>query len=139
MSQTINKDELQIRLGRSPFINFLNLEVINVDYEFGQISMRLPAKPEFERSPETGQFHGGVIAAAIDTVGDYVLISRLGEAVPTINFRTDYLRPATGAYLVLTATIRRAGRTIGVVDIDVYDSNQKLVAVGRGCYSTKLG
>ncbi len=139
MTQESNKEHLQARLGRSPFIHFLNLEIMNVDDEAGQISMRLPVKPEFERSPGTAQFHGGVLAAAIDTVGDYVLISKLGDAVPTINFRTDYLRPATGAYLVLTATIRRAGRTIGVVDIDVYDSNQKLVAVGRGCYSTKLG
>jgi uncharacterized protein (TIGR00369 family) len=63
----------------------------------------------------------------------------VGGGVPTINFRVDYLRPATGQSLVGTATVRRAGRTIGVVDIDVHDQENRLVAVGRGCYSTKVG
>jgi uncharacterized protein (TIGR00369 family) len=62
-----------------------------------------------------------------------------GGGVPTINFRTDFLRPGSGASLVATATIRRAGRTIGVVDVDVHDLESRLVAVGRGCYSTQVG
>jgi acyl-coenzyme A thioesterase PaaI-like protein len=41
--------------------------------------------------------------------------------------------------LQATATIRRAGRTIGVVDVDVHDQEGRLVAVGRGCYSTQPG
>ena len=63
----------------------------------------------------------------------------LGGGVPTINFRTDYLRPAIGASLSATAWVRRAGRTIGVVDIDVHDEEGRLIAVGRGCYSSKIG
>ena len=49
--------------------------------------------------------------------------------VPTINFRTDFLRPAGGDGLLATATIRRAGRTIGVVDVDVHDGEGP---AGRG-------
>jgi acyl-coenzyme A thioesterase PaaI-like protein len=35
--------------------------------------------------------------------------------------------------------VRRAGRTVGVVDIDVEDEAGRLVAVGRGCYGTQPG
>ena len=101
--------------------------------------MRMPMRPEFERKSGTGQFHGGPIAALIDTVGDYALVMRLGGGVPTINFRTDYLRPSSGQQLTATASVRQAGRSIALVDIDVHDDQGKLVAVGRGTYSTNLG
>jgi hypothetical protein len=39
--------------------------------------------------------------------------------------------PAGGKILTATASVRRAGRTIGVVDIDVTDSEGRLVAIGR--------
>ena len=48
----------------------------------------------------------------------------------------DYLRMANGADLVAHAHIRRLGRTVACVDIDVLDAAQQLVAVGRGTYGT---
>ena len=36
--------------------------------------MRAAMRPEFERGRGTGQWHGGPIAAIIDTVGDYALV-----------------------------------------------------------------
>ena len=58
-----------------------------------------------------------------------------GGGVPTINLRIDYLRPAVGSVLTGTARVRRAGRTVALVDVDVYDEQRALVAVGRGTYS----
>jgi Thioesterase superfamily len=59
--------------------------------------------------------------------------------VPTINLRIDCLRPAVGGALTGTARVRRAGRTVTLVDVDVYDEQQTLVAVGRGTYSGQRG
>ena len=42
-------------------------------------------RPEFERGRGTGQWHGGPIAAVIDTVGDFALVLMLGRGLPTIN------------------------------------------------------
>ena len=134
--QTLSGDAIQSMLGRSAFIRFLNLEVVSVDAAREEVVLRMPMRPELERGPGSGQFHGGPIAAFIDTVGDYVLVMLLGVGVPTINFRVDFLRPAVSAALVGTGRLRRAGRTIGVVDVDVHDAEGRLVAVGRGCYST---
>ena len=92
-------------------------------------------REEFERQPGTKQWHGGAISAIIDTTGCYGLALLAAEPLPTINFRTDYLRPAIGTDLTATATVRQAGRRIGVVDVDVTDDAERLIAVGRACYS----
>src|SRR5215468_1611850 len=132
----LSHDDIQAMLGRSAFIRFLDLHVVSLDAEREELVLRMPMRPELERGPGSGQFHGGPIAAFIDCVGDYVLVMLLGGGVPTINFRVDFLRPAVSSALVGTGRLRRAGRTIGVVDVDVHDAEGRLVAVGRGCYST---
>jgi uncharacterized protein (TIGR00369 family) len=96
-------------------------------------------RPEFERGKDTKQWHGGPIAALIDTVGDYALVMMLRRPLPTINFRVDYLRPAVDTSLTATAHVRRAGKSVGVVDIDVFDDKRNLVAIGRATYSTLTG
>jgi uncharacterized protein (TIGR00369 family) len=133
------RDDIQAMLDRSPFIKFCNMRVTDVDAERERIVIAMPMRPELERGGGTGQYHGGPIASLIDVAGDFALVLKTRGAVPTINFRVDYLRPATNTTLTATAWVRRAGRTVGVVDIDVHDDAGKLVAVGRGCYSMNVG
>jgi uncharacterized protein (TIGR00369 family) len=127
-------------LEQSPFIAFMNLELVSVDADAGEVAMKMPMRPEFERGGGIGgQFHGGPIAALIDTVGDFAVAVVVKGGVPTINFRVDYLRPSTGTHLLARARTRRVGRTVGVVDIDVFDDQNRLTAVGRGCYGAQPG
>ena len=93
-------------------------------------------RPEFERGKGTGQWHGGPIAAIIDTVGDYALIMALRRGLPTINFRVDYLRPAIktsadhhrhGAPQRQERRRRRCRRL---------QRQKALLAIGRATYST---
>ena len=135
----LSGDELQKMLDHSPFIAFLGLTVTEADPAKERLTMRCEMRPEFERGKGTGQWHGGPIAAIIDTVGDYALIMALRRGLPTINFRVDYLKPAMGTGLTTTAVVRRAGRSVGVVDVEVYDDKQSLVAIGRATYSTAAG
>jgi uncharacterized protein (TIGR00369 family) len=131
--------ELQAMLDHSPFISFLGLKVTEANPEKEQVTMTCEMRPEFERGKGTGQWHGGPIAAIIDTVGDYALIMALRRGLPTINFRVDYLRPAIKTRLITTAKVRRAGKSVGVVDVDVFNEQKALVAVGRATYSTLAG
>ena len=127
-------------LDRSSFIAFLGVRVEAVDAGAGTVTMSMPMRPELARGGGGGgQFHGGPIAAFIDIVGDFAVAAKVGGGVPTINLRIDYLRPATGERLTGTATARRVGRTVGVVDIDVTDVEGRLAAIGRGIYSTTVG
>jgi uncharacterized protein (TIGR00369 family) len=131
----LNSQEIQERLLHSPFNAFLGLEVVSADPEKQELVMRFKMRPELERLAGSGQWHGGPIAAAIDVVGDYGLAMLLGTPLPTINLRVDYLRPGKGT-LTLVAHIRRTGKTVGIVDVDVSNETGDLVAIGRANYST---
>jgi uncharacterized protein (TIGR00369 family) len=123
----------------SPFIAFLGIRGTALDYDKSEFSATMPLRPEVERRKGTGQFHGGPLASFIDVVGDFAIGMLVGGGVPTINLRIDYLRPATGSLLSGTAKVRRAGKTVAVVDIDVFDDQNRLVAIGRGTYSGTKG
>jgi uncharacterized protein (TIGR00369 family) len=133
---TLSAEQVQAKLDASPFIAFSGLKVVSANLEKGEVTMRAPFRPEFERAGGTGQWHGGPIAAVIDTVGDFALGMLVGRGLPTINFRVDYLRPAINTALVATARVRRNGRSVGVADIDVFDEKGTLLAIGRATYST---
>jgi len=132
----LGKDELQKRLAHSAFIDFLNLTVLSADPDKQELVMRAAMRPEFERGRGTGQWHGGPIAAIIDTVGDYALVMLLGRPLPTVNFRVDHLRPAIGTALIATARVRRNGKLVGIVDIVATNEAGQLVAIGRATYAT---
>jgi len=131
----MGREQIQERLLRSPFNAFLNLAVQSADAKKQELVTHLKMRPEFERVQGSGQWHGGPIAAAIDVTGDYALAMLVGNPIPTINFSVDYLRPASGT-LTLVARVRRRGKTVGVVDVDVLDESGVLLAVGRASYST---
>jgi uncharacterized protein (TIGR00369 family) len=130
---------MQAIMDSSPFIRFFGIRIVAADPDASTVVVEMALRPELERLPGTGQWHGGALAGLIDTAGDFALVMGAGGALPTINFRVDYLRPATTATLIATARVRRSGRTVGVVDIDVEDSEKRLVAVGRGCYGSQPG
>lgn len=135
-TKPLSDAELQAMLDNSPFISFLGLKVTEADPAKERVTMRCEMRPEFERGKGTGQWHGGPLAAIIDTVGDYALIMALRRPLPTINFRVDYLRPAIKTSLITTATVRRNGKSVGVVDVDVFNEQKALLAIGRATYST---
>ncbi|MBM3597481.1 MAG: PaaI family thioesterase [Alphaproteobacteria bacterium] len=129
-------DKIRRYLSSGAFQKFLGIELVSCDAQAGAVEMRLPWKAEFERGPGTKQWHGGPMAALIDIVGDFALIAMLGRALPTINLRIDYLRPAIDTDLFASARTLRAGKSVGFVDIELKDKTGRVVAVGRGAYST---
>ena len=94
------------------------------------------AGPPRARSNKAPQIHGGVTAALIDIAGVYAVATVIDRTVPTINMSVEYLRMAEDSDLIARARVIKAGRSIGVADIEVSDDSDRLVAVGRGTYST---
>jgi uncharacterized protein (TIGR00369 family) len=136
---TMTREKLERYLEDSPFQKALGLRLETFDPAAQTLTLRSVYGPQVERTVGSGQYHGGVIASLIDIAGDFALIAILGFGVPTINLRVDYLRPALNNDLLAVAQVRRAGRTVGVVDIDVKDVTGRLIALGRGCYGTQQG
>lgn len=135
MSRQLTVADMQEMICRSRFHQLFKPEVLEVDYDQLRLTIRMSMSEELERQPGTGQWHGGAVSAIIDTVGCYGLAMLAHEPLPTINFRTDFLRPAMNTELMVVAQIRRSGRTIGVVDVDVSDDTGRLIALGRACFS----
>ena len=130
---------LQTVLDSSPLHRMFELKVTAADVPAQRITIEMPFGIATARDDKSQQFHGGAIASLIDIAGDFALIAVLGYGVPTINFRVDYLRAAMAPKLLATAQVQRAGKSVGVVDISVADADGKVVALGRGCYSTRAG
>ncbi|EKE72954.1 PaaI family thioesterase [Oceanibaculum indicum] len=132
----MNDTDIQAIFDSSPFIAFLGLKVVKLDTATQELTVRAPMRPEMAREAGTGQWHGGPIAAVIDTVGDFALAYLVGKPLPTVNFRVDYLRPAIDTDLVAVAKVRRNGKSVGIADVDVFNEAGVLLAIGRATYST---
>lgn len=139
MTTELTKEQIEASLANSTFGAYMGLTVVALDPQAQRLTMHAPMRPEFERRKGSGQWHGGPIAAIIDTVGDYALAMLVGQPLPTINFRVDYLRPAVNSGITAIAAVRRNGKSVGVVDVDVLDDGKNLIAIGRATYSTLRG
>lgn len=135
----IDKAQYKNLFELSPFIDLLNIQVDEVDAANGRLTLTMPFSEKLSRAKGSGQFHGGAIAALIDTAGAVALAIKVSGSAPTINFRTDYFRPATNCDLTATAVIRRVGTSVSVVDVDVSNNKGECIAVGRGTFGSNVG
>ena len=129
------------------FNRLLGLKVDSVD----------PAAPRlrFEMRPELighflhGRLHGGVISAALDTVGGLAVMSALAERhcdetveqiaqrfshLGTIDLRIDYLRPGIGKRFAASARVTRLGSRIGSTQMSLENEAGVLIATGAAAY-----
>ena len=73
--------------------------------------------------------HGGALATLADTVGGCCACSRGGVCV-TASSSMEFLRPANGSMITCIATPKKLGRTLAVVQTDLFNDSEKLVATG---------
>jgi uncharacterized protein (TIGR00369 family) len=87
-------------------------------------------------NPERRYTHGGILATLVDLSADWALYTRTGRGVPTIDLRVDYHRAALPGDLVARGQVVKWGSQFSVAEAQVYDSEDHLVASGRGVYLT---
>jgi uncharacterized protein (TIGR00369 family) len=130
---------LRDELRRPPFHELLRPQAVSVDPDSGTVTIGLDYRDEFARAPGEGTFHGGVIATLMDMAGHAAVAIKIGKMAPTIDLRIDYLRPSAGENLVASARLLQVGATLARVDVDITDTQGRLIAVGRGSLSTGRG
>jgi len=128
-------NELQEALSRPAFNRWLNVKAECVDDASTVISIAF--RPELGFHETESIFHGGVIASLVDIAGYYAVAMKHVNPTPTAGLQIEYLAPAKGKKIVASARCRSIGRTISRVDVDVLDDQDRLVAIGRGTFSTK--
>ena len=127
---------LREEMERPPFHRVLRPQAVDADPETGTVTIALAYRDELARAPGEKSFHGGVIATLIDLAGHAAVAVKIGRMAPTIDLRIDYLRPSSGEDLVARARLIKAGRTVGRVDVEINDTQGRLIALGRGSFST---
>ena len=133
-----------------PFAHLLGLQFESVDEN--SICAKFEIKEDLIGNSAAKMLHGGVISAALDTVGGYIagienlkktdgfqdgnLIKSLMKT-GTIDLRVDYLRPGQGRYFLATGSIIRMGNKIAIARMKLHNEKGLLIAVGTGTYTVR--
>ncbi len=88
-----------------------------------------------------GTLHGGIICDVADAAMGTAYASTLkeGESFTTLELKINFLRPFWSGRLVATARTVKTGRTIGLVECDVTDAEERLVARAMSTCMTLRG
>ena len=122
---------------RSPYHDFLTMELVAFDKQAGAATFRIPFREAYRRRANAEGIHGGVIAGIVDIAGDFALAIAMDRTgFPTVDLRIDYLRMAEDGALTAKAKAVKKGRTVSIADVEVYDGRGRLCAVGRGAYAS---
>ena len=143
MSETGGFDPEMARLMEQAFLDvplhgLLGLEVLDVGRP-GVAAMAIPLKEPALGA--TGQLHGGVIAVLFDLVcaaaaTTATTYDHTTTALVTADLHVRYLGAARGERAIAEARVVKAGRTLIVVEGDLKDSDDRLVA--RADFSASL-
>ncbi|XVH31408.1 PaaI family thioesterase [Haloferacaceae archaeon DSL9] len=116
-----------------PFADLLGVDVTTA--ADGHAEGRIEMRQDLSWNADRQMAHGGVTFTLADTVGGAALVSLVGQPVPTIDMRIDYLEAGTGD-LFAEADVLRLGGEVGVVDVTVSDEAGTRLADARGVYKT---
>lgn len=127
--------ELRALFATAPCHRALDAQIFECDREAGRVVVVAPRTELVERGAGSGVWHGGVIALLADAAATFAAIQAVGRPVPTIDLRLDFLRPATTERLYARAAVRRIGRSIATVDVEIGGESGPPCALARGNWS----
>ncbi len=99
-----------------------------VNLEAGRCTLELPFGEAVAQQHDF--FAGGAIGTLADVAGGYAAMSMVpaGFDVLTLEYKINFVRPATSPLLTADALVLRAGRSMIVARIDVFDAEGRLCA-----------
>jgi uncharacterized protein (TIGR00369 family) len=98
------------------------------------VTVECPFKKDYVNSQ--GVMHGGVIASIADEAAWHAMLHayKSPRNATTTELKINYLRPISGAKVIARAYALRAGKTLFVSRVDIFDTEKKLSAVGIVTY-----
>ena len=103
--------------------------------EPGLVEIILPFRSDLTQ--QHGYLHAGIVTTIADSACGYAAYSLMpaGAEVLSVEFKANLLRPARGKSFLARAEVIKAGKTLSVVQADVFslsDENKELVATMQG-------
>jgi uncharacterized protein (TIGR00369 family) len=120
-----------------PIATLIGLTLVSV--EPGAAVFELQAGPQ--HANPMGTLHGGVLCDLADAAMGMAYASTLdeGETFTTLELKINFLKPVWSGRLVATGRLVKAGRTVGLVECDVTDAKDALVARATSTCMTLRG
>ncbi len=135
-------NELKFNLLKQAFENqmpankYLGLKILELKNGFAKI--HIPFKEEFIGDYLQKRWHGGIQASIADSAGGIVALTcmqNFNDKVNTIDIRVDYLNGTEPKDLFAEAEILKNGKRIIKVDVKLYHTKEKIIAVARCAFS----
>ena len=107
--------------------------------ETGRAVFELEAGPQ--HANPMGTLHGGVICDVADAAMGVAYASTLGEGetFTTLELKINFLRAFRSGTLIATGRVVKTGRTIGLAECDVTDTDGRLIARAMSTCMTLRG
>jgi uncharacterized protein (TIGR00369 family) len=88
-----------------------------------------------------GTLHGGILCDLADAAMGMAYASSLdeGETFTTLELKINFLKPVWSGRLTATGRLVKGGRTVGLVECDVHDAKNRLVARASSTCMTLSG
>ena len=107
--------------------------------EPGRAVVELEAEPR--HANPMGTVHGGILCDVADAAMGMAYASALdeGETFATLELKINFLKPVWTGKLAATGRVVKGGRTVGLVECDVVDAKDRLVARATSTCMTLRG
>jgi uncharacterized protein (TIGR00369 family) len=130
----LQKDGIAARLANNPVVRFMGIELLEVTV--GHATLMQPYREELRNS--MGLVQGGILGTLADVAGGVSLYSVLPDplnvAIPTIEFKLNFLRPAGSEDVIARGRVAHQGRQIALCQVDVSTKEETLLATGLFTY-----
>ena len=119
------------RINSVPITETLKMQILRLDK--GECEAFIPRDTMWDGIFQT--FHGGILATIADSITCWAILTKIGSGrkVATTDFNIRFLRPCK-TDVRCVAKVIRAGRTLSLAEAEIYDMNDKLVAVSQVNY-----
>jgi uncharacterized protein (TIGR00369 family) len=123
-------DDIDALVGLDRYLTALGLHAEQRD---DGVVLVLPPLDRHVAIPGPDSLHGGVIAAFLEATASLLLRASTGGDVRTVEFTSDFLRPAPLAPTCAQAVVIRHGRRFASVRVDAWQGDrERPVAAGYG-------
>ena len=136
MVQTSTLDTKEInsmleRINSVPITETLKMQILRLDK--GECEAFIPRDTMWDGIFQT--FHGGILATIADSITCWAILTKIGSdrKVATTDFNIRFLRPCK-TDVRCVAKVIKSGRTLSLAEAEIYDIDDKLVAVSQVNY-----
>lgn len=125
------RDDILKRIKKIPIVDFLKLEVVRLSE--GSSEVKVPRRMSYDGVFES--FHGGLLMTVADSAACFAIFTRSGPHIPltTTDMNIRFLAPCRSG-VIAKARLIKFGKTMCPVAVELFDEDQRMVAVAQVNY-----